>query len=646
MRQYSGVLIVYGVVLALGAGAIALFTKQYWIALGLLGVGLIFMGVLALMLNTIARKQQARMDSVFRENDSAVAMLVQNVSIPCAILDLSGRITWRNAAFAALTDSNNVHEIAPEFDGDHPIRALQVEYNGSNYQVMHMLVQREHERQLVLEYWLDRTEAAHYQRLYTEQRPYVAMIYVDNYEELLSDTQVHTTAVLAEIERLIGDLSRRLGGLYRRYDNGRFLLILEAKQLQQLEQERFALLEQAHRIDTGSSAAVSLSIGFGIAPRLAQSEQDARRAMELALGRGGDQVVVKDGTDYRFYGGKRQHDPRQSRVKARLFSKALLQLFENSGDVFIMGHRNSDMDCLGAALGIVTCANHVGAHAYIVIDQVNTTIEDAVHTLEQSGAASLIIQPGAAAEMMKPDSVLVVVDTQRASNTVAPELLNLTEHIVLIDHHRRSADYIDNSTLHYLETRASSASEMVTEVIQYFADNVKPAAFTCSALLAGITVDTKQFAFNVGSRTFDAAGYLRRNGADLSSVKLMFQNDFASYVRCANVVERAKIRKSGIAISVVDRNAPDSMLLAAQAADELLGIRGIYAAFVLAPTDEMVAISGRSYGQINVQMILETLGGGGHLTMAGAQLHGATVEEALAKLEDAIDAYERETPEH
>ena len=646
MRQYSGVLIVYGVVLALGAGAIALFTKQYWIALGLLGVGLIFMGVLALMLNTIARKQQARMDSVFRENDSAVAMLVQNVSIPCAILDLSGRITWRNAAFAALTDSNNVHEIAPEFDGDHPIRALQVEYNGSNYQVMHMLVQREHERQLVLEYWLDRTEAAHYQRLYTEQRPYVAMIYVDNYEELLSDTQVHTTAVLAEIERLIGDLSRRLGGLYRRYDNGRFLLILEAKQLQQLEQERFALLEQAHRIDTGSSAAVSLSIGFGIAPRLAQSEQDARRAMELALGRGGDQVVVKDGTDYRFYGGKRQHDPRQSRVKACLFSKALLQLFENSGDVFIMGHRNSDMDCLGAALGIVTCANHVGAHAYIVLDQVNTTIEDAVHTLEQSGAASLIIQPGAAAEMMKPDSVLVVVDTQRASNTVAPELLNLTEHIVLIDHHRRSADYIDNSTLHYLETRASSASEMVTEVIQYFADNVKPAAFTCSALLAGITVDTKQFAFNVGSRTFDAAGYLRRNGADLSSVKLMFQNDFASYVRCANVVERAKIRKSGIAISVVDRNAPDSMLLAAQAADELLGIRGIYAAFVLAPTDEMVAISGRSYGQINVQMILETLGGGGHLTMAGAQLHGATVEEALAKLEDAIDAYERETPEH
>lgn len=642
MKQYSGLLIAFGVLTVIGAGVIALFTKQYWIALGVLSAGLLFLLIAALILNRIAKRQQSLMDSVFRENGSAVTSLVQNISIPCAVLDLSGRITWRNSAFSSLYDGSNVNEIAPEFDGEHPIRALQVELNGSSYQVMHMLIQRENEKKLVLQYWLDRTEAAHYQRLYTEQRPYSALILVDNYEELLSDTQVHSTAVLAEVERIIADLSKRLGGIYRRYDNGRFLLILEAKQMQQLEQERFELLEQAHRIETGSSAAVSLSIGFGIAPRIAQSEQDARRALELALGRGGDQVVVKDGTDYRFYGGKRQHDPHQSRVKARLFSKALAQLLESSGDVFIMGHKNSDMDCLGAALGVMTCANHVGTHAYIVLDAINTTIEDAVHTLERSGASSLIILPEQAAEMMKPNSVLVVVDTQRASNTVAPELLNLCEHIVLIDHHRRSADYIDNATLHYLETRASSASEMVTEVIQYFADNVKPAAFTCSALLAGITVDTKQFAFNVGSRTFDAAGYLRRNGADLSSVKMMFQNDFSSYVRCANVVQRAKIRKSGIAISYCDRNIPDSMLVAAQAADELLGIRGIFAAFVLAETDEQTAISGRSYGQINVQVILEKLGGGGHLTMAGAQLKGATTEEAIAKLEAAIDEYEQE----
>ncbi len=645
MKQYSGILIAFGTVLALGAGAIALFAKQYTVALIVFAVGLVWLGVMAGLLYRIAKKQQARMDRVFRENDGAVLSLAQNVSIPCAIVDLSGRITWRNNAFAGVFDGSNIHEAVPEFDGEHPIRTLQIDHNGSNYQVMNMLVKRENEKKLVFQYWIDRTEAAHYQRLYTEQRPYVAMIFVDNYEELLSDTQIHSTAVLAEVERLIADLSKRLGGIYRRYDNGRFILVVEAKQMQQLEQEKFSLLEQAHRIDTGSSSAVSLSIGFGIAPRLSQSEQDARRAMELALGRGGDQVVVKDGTDYRFYGGKRQHDPRQSRVKARLFSKALFQLFENSGDVFIMGHRNSDMDCIGAALGVMTCANHVGTHAYIVLDAVNTTIEDAIHTLERSGASSLIIRPDQAADMMKEDSVLVVVDTQRASNTVAPELLKMTEHIVLIDHHRRNADYIDNATLHYLETRASSASEMVTEVMQYFADNVKPSAFTCSALLAGITVDTKQFAFNVGSRTFDAAGYLRRNGADLSSVKQMFQNDYDSYVRCANVVEQAKIRKSGIAISVVEKNAPDGQLLAAQAADELLGIRGIYAAFVLAETDEQVAISGRSYGQINVQIVLERLGGGGHLTMAGAQLRGVDTREAMRRLEEAIDWYEQENPE-
>ena len=645
MKQYNGLLIGFGSAVALGAGAIALFSHQYKIALGVLIAGLVLLGVACLILRGISKKQQAKMDRVFRENDTAVGTMAQTISIPSAIVDLSGRITWRNNAFLSLYDGQNLKEILPDFDGAHPARTLQVEYNGNHYQVMHMPVHRENAKRLVLSYWLDRTEAAHYQRLYTEQRPYVALILVDNYEELLSDTQIHSTAVLAEVERLIADLSKRLGGLYRRYDNGRFLLILEAKQMQQLEQEKFTLLEQAHRIETGSSAAVSLSFGFGIAPRLAQSEQDARRALELALGRGGDQVVVKDGTDYRFYGGKRQHDPHQSRVKARLFSKALYQLFENSGDVFVMGHRNSDMDCIGAALGVVTCANHVGAHAYIVLDAVNTTIEDAIRTLERSGAASIIITPEHAAEMMKDDSVLVVVDTQRASNTVAPELLGRTEHIVLIDHHRRSADYIDNATLHYLETRASSASEMVTEVIQYFADNVKPAAFTCSALLAGITVDTKQFAFNVGSRTFDAAGYLRRNGADLSSVKQMFQNDYDSYVRCANVVENAHIRKSGIAISIVEKNAPDAQLLAAQAADELLGIRGIYAAFVLADLDDMIAISGRSYGQINVQVILERLGGGGHLTMAGAQLRGVDMQQAIAQLDAVLDWYEQENPE-
>ena len=643
MNRYKGLLIFLGVFTTLGAAAFVPF-EMYWFALGALVFGIVLFGAVFLWLGQINRKDREHMDRVFRENDAAVATLIENVTVPALLFDpASGRIAWRNEALRKIFDGRRVGELLPSYNPDRPTNVLQEEIAGGTYQIMHLPVRRKSARPLIFQYWLDRTEAAHYQRLYTEQRPYVALVCVDNYEELTRDSQIRSTAVLAEVERLVSELSKRLGGVYRRYENGRFLLIVEAKQAEQLEQEKFPLIEQAHRIDTGASTVVSLSMSLGIAPRLMQSEHDARQAMELALGRGGDQVVVKDGTDYRFYGGRIQQDARQSRVKARLFSKALLQLFENSGDVFIMGHKNSDMDCFGSALGIMTCANHVGRHAYIIIDGPNTMIEDALNRMERDGtAAGLIIGPEEASKMLTENAVLVVVDTQRASNTVAPELLTRGERIVLIDHHRRSADYIDNATLHYLESRSSSASEMVTEVMQYFADGIKPSSFTCSALLAGITTDTKQFAFNVGSRTFEAAGYLRRNGADLGSVKSMYQNDYQSYVNCANVVERAQIRKSGIAVSYCEKTIPDSKLIASQAADELLGIRGIRAAFVLGETSDQVAISGRSFGEVNVQVILEQLGGGGHLTMAGAQISGVTWQEAMDALLPLIEQYEKE----
>ncbi|MBR0081155.1 MAG: DHH family phosphoesterase [Clostridia bacterium] len=643
MKRYQGLLIFLGAFVLVAAAAF-LPLRMYWFALTALVAGILLFAVTFLWLMQISNKEQRLMDRVFRENDSAVALLVNEVTVPALLFDpVTGRIGWRNPAFAEIYDGKYITDLLETYNPARPANSLQEVVRGNTYQIMNLVVPRRHAKQMILQYWLDRTEAAHYQRLYTEQRPYTALIYVDNYEELTRDAEIRSTAVLAEVEGLVSELCKRLDGVYRRYENGRFLLILEAKQAELLEQEKFPLIEAAHRIDTGTGTVVSLSLALGAAPRLAQSEQDARQAMELALGRGGDQAVVKDGGDYRFYGGRRQQDARQSRVKARLFSKALAQLFENSGDVFIMGHKNSDMDCFGSALGIMTCANHVGRHAYIVLDGSNSMIEDALHRMEQDGSAEgLIITPEEAAQMMQPNSVLVIVDTQRASNTVAPELLQRGERIVVIDHHRRSADYIDNSTLHYLESRSSSASEMVTEVLQYFADNVKPASFTCSALLAGITTDTKQFAFNVGSRTFEAAGYLRRNGADLGSVKSMYQNDFDSFVHCAEVVAHATIRRSGIAVSYCEKTIPDSRLICAQAADDLLGIRGIKAAFVLAETDDLVAISGRSFGDINVQMILEKLGGGGHLTMAGAQINGVTWQEAMKKLLPLIEEYEKE----
>lgn len=647
MKQYRGLLIFLGVFLVAAAAVLVPF-RQYWAALTVLILGILLFGIVFLWLWMINDKQQKKMDRVFRENDSAVTLLMNEVTVPALIFDpQTGRIGWRNPAFAQIYSGKNITDLLETYNPARPANSLQEVVGDNTYQIMNLVVPRRHGKRLVMQYWLDRTEAAHYQRLYTEQRPYTALVYVDNYEDLTRDADIRSTAVLAEVERLVSELCERLSGIYRRYENGRFLMILEAIQAEQLEQEKFPLIEAAHRINTGTGTVVSLSMSLGIAPRLAQSEKDARQAMELALGRGGDQAVVKDGAEYRFFGGRRQQDARQSRVKARLFSKALAQLFENSGDVFIMGHKNSDMDCFGSALGIMTCANHIGRHAYIVIDGPNSMIEDALHRMEQDGsAAGLILMPEEAAQMIQSSAVLVVVDTQRASNTAAPELLHRTERIVVIDHHRRNADYIDNATLHYLESRSSSASEMVTEVMQYFADNVKPSSFTCSALLAGITTDTKQFAFNVGSRTFEAAGYLRKNGADLGQVKSMYQNDFISFKNCADVVARAEIRRSGIAVSYCEKTVPDSRLISAQAADDLLGIRGIKAAFVLGETSDLVSISGRSFGEINVQMILEKLGGGGHLTMAGAQIRGVTWQQAMERLMPLIEEYEKENSEN
>ena len=410
-----------------------------------------------------------------------------------------------------------------------------------------------------------------------------------------------------------------------------------------MERARFPLLEQAHNIDTGTSMLVSLSIAVGASDRVARADESARQAMELALGRGGDQAVIKKGGGYVFFGGKRQPEAMQSRVKMRLFSKALRQLVENTGDVFIVGHKRPDMDCIGSALGVAACAKFVGSRAYIVLGEQNNMIEHALELIRDNRAFSgMLITPEHAERIMRPTSVLVVVDTQRVGSLVEPKLLELAGRVVIIDHHRRGADHIDNPTLHFLEVRASSTSELVTELLQYFDANLRPPALVCGTLLAGITIDTKHFAFNVGSRTFEAAGYLRKNGADTSMVKQMFQDDMESFGDVAITVRSAELLPGGVALGSVGEEIKNAALIAAKSADELIGIKGIEAAFVLGRDGDMVSVSGRSLGNINVQVICERLGGGGHLTMAGAQLANIDLEEAEAQVRTAIEHYMQE----
>ncbi len=643
MKRYRGIVIfLFVALLALSA---AVWDRDRTLGYICLAVSVGVTLVVMLWLMSTAKRQQRLMDSVFADNASAVSELIRKVDIPALVMDLSGKIVWRNDALAAVFEGKNVLEVLPEFKPSQPT-VQQILLAGTNYQVMTMPVHRvSTKKRLLFQYWLDRTEAAHYQRLYTEQMPYVMLVYMDNYEELAGDRQFHGTAVLAEVERLVSELCRRTGGIYRRYENGRFLCVLEAAEVNRLEKEKFRLLEQARHLETGTGATVSLSVAIGIAPRIAQSEEGARTAMELALGRGGDQAVVREGADYRFYGGKKQQDARQSRVKMRLFAKALRQLIEGGGDVFIMGHKNPDMDCLGAALGIATCVQHTQMRPFLVLSERNDATADALRVMDRLGISDrLLITGPEALEMLKPNSVVVVVDTQRPMMTDCPALLDRVDKLVLIDHHRRSADYIENPTLHYLESRASSASEMVTEVIQYYDESVRPDSFVCSTLLAGIELDTKQFVFNVGSRTFEAAGYLRRNGADLTLVKTLFQSDFDSFVQVARVVERAEIGDDGVAIAVCGPGLEAPQLIAARAADELLKVKGVKAAFTLADMGEFISVSGRSYGLINVQLILEQMGGGGHLTMAGAQVRGKTVAETAELLRSCIRPQERQEP--
>ena len=595
-------------------------------------------------LTTDANRQRQVMDTVFAENATAAGRLIADVNIPCMIFEKSGRIIWRNAVMRKLYDGADLRPLPAVCSPKSNTQSGTMEYAGSSYQVTTMPVFREHaSRELLFQYWLNRTEAEHYRRLYEEQMPYVALIYVDNYEELSADLQFRRNAVLTEVERLIADTTVSIQGIYRRYDNGRFLLVFEANYLKELEKDRFSLLEKAHKIDTGTSQNVTLSIAVGAAPRVAQADIAARQGMELALGRGGDQAVVRQGANYTFYGGRRQLESGQSRVKTRLFAKAFRQLLENSTEAFIMGHRQPDMDCMGAALGVYRCVVQAGCKAHIVLDQVNPTIQQAVDSIRDNPAyADVIVSPEQVREMMRASSVLVVVDTQRAKATIEPSLVDMAGKLVLIDHHRRSTDYIDNATLNHLDARASSTSEMVTETIQYFHEGIRPTAFECSALLAGITVDTKHFAFNVGARTFEAAAYLRQRGADIGTVKLMFQDDRETYANRVDTVKSATIICPGMALAVCPPDVKNAGLIAAQAADALVGIRGIEAAFVLGMQNGEISVSGRSLGRVNVQLILERIGGGGHLTMAGAQLKGMTLEAAIELVKSTAIAYMKE----
>lgn len=588
---------------------------------------------------------------------SAENNMLLTFPFPYAILDMEGRIQWYNPKFESLVSQKQIFHreighILPEFDVVHfptepdEIWVKHFEYNERHYKAFtqRMLQADEEEKEsLYILYLLDETQNIELKAQKIRQQTLVSLIYIDNYEEVMQSLEeVRRPLLVALIDRKLNALAGEIEGIIKKFERDKYLLLFPYQHLKLLEERRFEILDIVREIHIGNDLPVTLSIGIGVKGKdLPQSMDYARAAIDLALGRGGDQAVIKNTDKYSFYGGKTKEVEKSTRVKARIKAYALKELIEESERVLIMGHKGPDVDSLGAAMGVYRGATLLNKKAHIVLNETTTSIQALYDKLKESQdyEEDLFVSSVQAIGLSGEKTLLIIVDVNRPSYVECPELLELSKNIVVFDHHRTSVEFIQNAVLSYVEPYASSTCEMITEILQYMVDKVKLRPLEADALFAGITVDTKNFSIKTGVRTFEAAAFLRRHGADSTRVKMFFQNDMASYRARASAVKDAEIYRDDIAISLCPSDIPNPALTAAQAADELLNISGITASFVMSSMDHQVLMSARSLGDINVQLIMEKLGGGGHLTVAGAQFKNTTVDEVRQQLKQAIKEY-------
>ncbi len=495
-------------------------------------------------------------------------------------------------------------------------------------------------------YFFDVTEQTEIEKMYEDQRTVLAVIYLDNYDEVTQglDDQLRTNITSLVTSRL-NEWAVKYGAYLKRASSERFFVVLNESILAQMEKGKFSILDQVREETSKRNIPLTLSVGVGSGDLpLSELGAMAQSGLDLALGRGGDQVAIKQATGkVKFYGGKTNPVEKRTRVRARVISHALKDLVLESSNVIIMGHRAPDMDAIGAAIGILKVAQLNERKGYIVLDENDSDkgIKRLMDKVKQNEELwSHFITPGQAMEFANDDSLLVVVDTHKPSMVMDEKLLHKIENVVVIDHHRRGEDFIEDPLLVYMEPYASSTAELVTELLEYQPKNLKMTMLEATALLAGIIVDTKSFTFRTGARTFDAASYLRSHGADTVLVQELLKEDMGQYLRVAKAIKNAYIYKNGIAIAKVDSDEYYDQVLIAQSADTLLTMTGIIASFVIAKRGEnFIGISGRSLGELNVQLIMENLGGGGHLTNAATQMKNVTVDEAEEKLRFVIDDY-------
>lgn len=592
--------------------------------------------------------------------DSAAKTSLINSPFPLIIIETDGNIIWKsskfNIEFMNIDINSYLNDLVSDIKTEIESRenkkertiVRHIELNNKYYEIVGKFVHSKHHENknndiyMLMLYFIDETENIKLQKEYKDSKSCVTIMMVDNYEETMQQLESEEKPqVIAELDKCVYEWTDKTNGILIKSDRDRYIYLFEQRYLEKVKEDKFSILDKIKEIKTKENIQLTLSIAVsndGITDK--EKYKSAGAAMDIVLGRGGDQAVIRENEIYKFYGGRAQEVEKRTKVKARIVAHALENLIKDSSKVMIMGHTNPDIDSMGAGMGVYRLARDIGKNAYIVDSQESNTLQSFKQSLSKEVEyEDILISKEVAEENIDQDTLLVIVDTHKATYVEAPELLKKTDKIVIIDHHRRSADYIENATLTFQEVYASSAAELVTELLQYAETKVELKTIEAESLYAGIMMDTKNFTFKTGVRTFEAAAYLRRCGVNIIKVKKWFQSDLVTFNKISGIVKKAEIVNDTIAIAIYDKKEKDSSVICAKAADELLTISDITASFVLGRMGNKICISGRSIGDINVQIILEKLGGGGHITLAGAQVEGMTMEETKQELINRINEY-------
>lgn len=603
-------------------------------------------------------------DLTLNVNSTAKTTLI-NSPFPLAIVETNGNVIWKSEKFVTefenldinmneylseivrsikLTiensDENKLEKTRGTIDTNIKIANRMYKVLGS-YVKSHKIHQKEQEYTTIL-YFIDETYLRKLEKEKQDSDICIGILMIDNYEEISQRISSEIKPqLIAKMEKYIYDWAGKYKALIVKSDRDTFFCIMEQKYLKEAEADKFNILDEVKDIDVPDITQPTLSIGFSDdGDSNAEKAESARTVIDIALGRGGDQAIVKMDGRYQFFGGRTQEVEKRTRVKARIVSHALKELMTEADNVLLMGHSHGDMDSIGSSLGLYRLAKTLGKEAKIVNETSGIGLSNfLIEAKKHNEYVECFVTKQEALDAVKPNTLLIITDTHKKSYVEVPELLDKVNKIVVIDHHRRSTDYIENAILTFHEVYASSASELVTEILEYSQLDINLTQIEVEALYAGIMLDTKNFTFKTGVRTFEAAAYLKKCGVDIIKVKKWFQSDLKTYQLISEIVSKSEIVNDSIAISTYENDDENANIIAAKAADELLTIGGINASFVLGKTGEKIYISGRSIGGINVQLILEKLGGGGHITLAGAQLENMSMEDAKQELINRINEY-------